>query len=389
MNDTAAHPLAGPESAGPISAEVAVEVLLRQSSGVVVQAADGTITGFNPAALEMLHMTADQLTGATSLDPHWEAVDVELAPLTGEQHPAMKALRARTPVVDFIMGVRVGTGAHRWLRVDAWPIDTAQGQVVAQFTDITDELIARRQMADTIDRLQRHALPHLGLGVPWVRAEGRYQSLLGQLDIGGDFLDVFPIDDQRLGFFVGDACGHDLDTVTSMIIARHTLRAAGLHFNRPGQVLRWLDDLLRSTPDTVFCTSVYGTMTPAFDGGVSVVLANGGHPAPVVLRGDGPEVLHQHGSLLGALDHFVEPPTVEVHLAPGDRLVVYTDGLLESSRPRLEPDELVGHLATAAADLDASRLMHVVDGLIQRAVRAEGGIRDDMAVLVLTATGDH
>lgn len=374
---TIVHPV------GPISRDVAIEVLMRQHAGVVVQDAGGRITGYNPSALRVLQMTADELTGRTSLDPQWQAVDVELQPLSGEQHPAMVALRTRTPVQGAIMGVRVGSGAYRWLRVDAWPIDLPEGKVVAQFTDISEELAARRQMTDALHRLQEHALPRLDLDVAWVRADSRSQSTSGLLDVGGSFLDVFPIDDQRLGFFVGDATGQDLDTLTSMVIARHTLRAAGLHFNRPVQVLRWLDDLLRSTAGAACCSTVYGTLTPALDGGVDVVLANAGNPEPISLRASDSEVLRPRGALLGSGDSFDEPPSVELHLAPGDRLVLCTPGFLTSARPALDVDGLALQLA---GRVDAVTWL---DDVIEAAASGDGGAQDDMTALVLTATGLH
>jgi sigma-B regulation protein RsbU (phosphoserine phosphatase) len=217
-------------------------------------------------------------------------------------------------------------------------------------------------------------------------AHSRYQARPGPLDVGGDFLDVFPVDDERLGFFIGDASGHDLATVTTMVTARHTLRAAGLHFHRPAQVLRWLDDILRSTAETVFCTAIYGTLTPAADHGIDVVLGNAGHPPPVHVAADGARLVGPHGALLGVFDSFRDPPTVELHLAPGDRLVMFTNGLLESCRPRLVHDELVTSLVGSHVEGHGDP-HRILDDLVQRCIDEGGPDRDDMAYLVLTATG--
>ncbi len=384
MPEQVLHDAAGGPTPGSVPAEVAAFLVERQLSGVVVQNADGRITAYNPSALRVLEMTADQLIGAGSLDARWEAVDQELRPLPGDRHPAMTVLATGEPVRAVIMGVRVGDGDYRWLRVDSWPLE--EGGAVTQFKDITGELGAQARMAEALDRLQRHALPSEHPTSDWLSACSRYQARPGPLDVGGDFLDVFAIDDERLGFFLGDASGHDLATVTTMVTARHTLRAAGLHFHRPAQVLRWLDDILQTTPDTVFCTAVYGTISPAADHGVDLVLGNAGHLSPVHVTADGACLVEPHGTLLGAFDSFRDPPTVELHLAPGDRLVLFTNGLLDSCRPRLTLDDMVERLAGTDCDGDHDPY-EVLDELVQRGIDEGGVDRDDIAYLVLTATG--
>jgi hypothetical protein len=377
------EPAANP-TLGSVPADVAAFLVERQLSGVLVMNADGRITAHNPSALRVLEMTPEQLAGTSSLDPRWEAVDQYLQPMPGERHPAMIALATGQPVRGTTMGVRVGDGAYRWLRVDSWPLD--DGGVVTQFKDITGELGAQARMADALDLLQRHALPGEHPASDWLSVRSRYQARPGALDVGGDFLDVFSVDDERLGFFIGDASGHDLATVTSMVTARHTLRAAGLHFHRPAQVLRWLDDILASTPSTVFCTAVYGTITPAADHGIDVVLGNAGHPPPVHVSANGASLVEPHGALLGAFDSFRDPPTVELHLAPGDRLVLFTNGLVDSCRPRLIHEELVELLIGShdGGDVDP---YEVLDLIVQRCIDEGGPDRDDMAYLVLTASG--
>jgi two-component system CheB/CheR fusion protein len=120
----------------------------RMHQGVVYQRADGRIISANPAAQKILGLTLDQMTGKTSMDPHWKALNPDGSDLPGDRHPAMKALETGRPVRGFVMGVfHPERQEHRWIRVDAVP-EFHEGedrpfQVFAMFEDVTDEVNAR------------------------------------------------------------------------------------------------------------------------------------------------------------------------------------------------------------------------------------------------------
>ncbi len=121
----------------------------RLHQGVVYQRADGRIISANPAAQKILGLTLDQMTGKTSMDPDWKALDVDGKDLPGDRHPAMKALETGRPVQGVVMGVfHPGHREHRWIRVDAIP-EFNEGedrpfQVFAMFEDVTDKVNARK-----------------------------------------------------------------------------------------------------------------------------------------------------------------------------------------------------------------------------------------------------
>jgi PAS domain-containing protein len=80
-------------------------LLATMELGVVYQDADGKIIYANPAAEKVLGLTFDQMTGRTSMDPRWKAINEDGSDFSGESHPAMVALKAGKPVKDVIMGV--------------------------------------------------------------------------------------------------------------------------------------------------------------------------------------------------------------------------------------------------------------------------------------------
>jgi serine phosphatase RsbU (regulator of sigma subunit) len=138
--------------------------------------------------------------------------------------------------------------------------------------------------------------------------------------------------------------------------------------------------LLRDRLDFRFCTVLYVSLTPHADR-IAVCLSAGGHPLPLVLRAGGTvEMVGTPGSLLGIVD----PPELaedRVELAPGDALVLYTDGVTEADRAA-GPERLSAFLA-GCSNVGAADIAAAVE---RDALAAAGGaVRDDVAVLVARA----
>lgn len=372
---------------GVLKERLATTVVENQRAGVVVQTADGKVVDFNAAALKVLALAPEQLAGTGSLDSLWQAVDLNLRPIPGERHPAMQCLATGEPVEQFPMGVRTGDHTYRWLLIDSWPVEVdGERGALTQFTDVTEQIKAQRRNTETIKRLQRHALPTPHDGMDWLTVVTRYHAVTPPLDIGGDFFDLFPLSNRRSGFFLGDACGHDLETISTMMMARHTLRAAGLHLPHAGQVLSWLHDTLTAVPNATFCTAVFGWVVPS-ETGVTVRMANAGHPPPIVIGPERAELIDVHGALIGVLPEYETPAEVEIELEPGQHLIVYSDGLQDSTHPRLTIDMLIDRLTATDGSLES--VIRCVDRLINEAERDGRPRQDDTAVLILScpATG--
>ena len=109
--------------------------------GVLLQGPHSEIILSNPAALELLGLTEDQLHGKTSFDPDWKVIHEDGSPFPGDTHPVPVVLATCKPVHGVIMGVyRPTTKDNVWLLVDATPqiiVDNVVQQVVCTFIDIT------------------------------------------------------------------------------------------------------------------------------------------------------------------------------------------------------------------------------------------------------------
>lgn len=348
--------------------------------GVVVQAADGRIRSFNPSALSVLSMSADQLTGKTSLDPSWAAITSDHQPFPGEQHPAMVALRTGEGVTGVVMGVHTPQGELRWLRVDSYPFEADDGRHVATwFADITEQRTADEALHLAIETLQRAMLPHAPTVPHGVLFAHDYRAASGDHVVGGDFLDIFEIGRGRFGFFVGDVCGHGYEAMAVTALARHTLRTAMLHDLGPAESLVWLHDAILASREQTFCTAVCG-VGAVTDTGISITLANAGHPPPLLFRvGCAAEVIKESGQLVGVAEMSPQPAVSTIHLYPGDQLLAFTDGLLDSSRPRRTHAQLAAGLQRF--DHPAETLRVLLDEVHQ----SEGKVSDDTAVLIVGA----
>ncbi|MET8898118.1 PP2C family protein-serine/threonine phosphatase [Streptomyces albogriseolus] len=243
----------------------------------------------------------------------------------------------------------------------------------------------RAQLREALVVLQRSLLPATLPDLPGVETAGYYHTA-SPMELGGDFYDLFPLDDTRTAFFLGDVCGKGPQAAALTSLTRYTLRAAMTQDADPAEDLRILNRALMERytgDDPRYCTAVAGVFEQVADT-LRVRLASGGHPPALVLRADGTaEYLSTRGGMLvGVLPtaQFVEVSAV---LRPGDTLLLYTDGLTEA---RVGPGrELYGYdallsFAVARAPEGSRALVHALTGLLRD---FGDGLDDDTALLAI------
>jgi PAS domain S-box-containing protein len=247
----------------------------------------------------------------------------------------------------------------------------------------------QREVANAVRRsLLPPRLPHL----PGIDLVARYWPAGNGEFLGGDFYDVVPSGGTATAIFVGDVCGKGVRAATLTGLARHTLRAAALENLSPDRALHWLDRAVKDTEDpTAFCTSAYVRLEPDGDPGAGLVaeISVGGHPLPVLAHRGSARPVGRPGSLLGPLPD----PQVHlerVHIAPGDALIVYTDGLVDMpAEAGLDAERLMG-LVAACSSAEGATAASIADAvstdLEER--RALTTRRDDTVLVVLRVTGE-
>ena len=145
---------------------------------------------------------------------------------------------------------------------------------------------------------------------------------------GGDWYDLFRLDDDHIFFSVGDVMGKGAPAAALMGQVRSALRAYAVTGQSPSEVLSSLDHLFDTLAEDRVVTVVVGLLNPKTG---AVRLTNAGHPPPLVVRADGTtSFCAPHSSLLIAAGLGQSTrPAHELELAPGDSLVMFSDGLVE------------------------------------------------------------
>ncbi|MBV9452918.1 MAG: PAS domain S-box protein, partial [Rubrobacter sp.] len=229
----------------------------------------------------------------------------------------------------------------------------------------------RAQVAST---LQEGLLPPRLPEVPGVEVGLRYVSA-GEVDVGGDFYDLFEerSADQNgsskaspsWGVVIGDVSGKGAEAAAVLALARYTIRAVARQESHPSGVLADLNEaMLRQRHEHEnykFCTVTYvrlKTNEGDTKQGAKVTVCRGGHSAPVLLKADGSIYkIGQPGRALGVCDD-ANLTEQEAQLAPGDALVLYTDGVIEARSPDglFFGEERLMALLRSSVALDASTI---------------------------------
>jgi sigma-B regulation protein RsbU (phosphoserine phosphatase) len=207
-------------------------------------------------------------------------------------------------------------------------------------------LIALRKELDVARRIQESIVPRRFPPFPHRQDVAVHASMVPARSVGGDFYDYFFIDDHRLVFSIGDVTGKGVPAALYMAVSRTLLRATATRGLRPHECLAAANQaLFEDTDSAMFVTCFHGVL----DTRTGVIeFSNAGHNPPYLLRADGRvEITEEAGGfMLGAFPG-VSYDHATMHLAPGDTLVLFTDGVTEAAGPLEElygEERLVGCL---------------------------------------------
>ncbi len=303
----------------------------------------------------------------------------------GERFPEAASLiapdtveaRSFVPVLadDRLLGVvALAWDTVREFDDDAVKTETTIASYVAHAVERVRLLEERHRVAATLQAAMLTELPP----VRGAELAATYASATRTDQVGGDWYDAVVLDDDACVLMIGDVTGHDMRAAAQMGQLRSMLRTfAWCQDEPPAVLLRLLDRANRGSR----CTparrpSSCGSTAPA---GFDLTWSNAGHPAPLVLRADGTvDTLRvrarPHAGVLPSTSRYDH----RTRLAPGDTLLLYTDGLVER-RGTSFAERLAGlrgvlgeHAGTATSALP--------DALVRRLVADQ---RDDVAVLAL------
>lgn len=215
--------------------------------------------------------------------------------------------------------------------------------------------------------MQQSLLPPLP-AVPGLSLAARYVPAARGLAVGGDWYDAFRTS-AGLVVAIGDVAGHDLAAAARMADLRNLLRAHAVEGNlAPAALLQRLASTMATLGLEGTATLTVGRLQRQADGWL-LRWSNAGHPPPLVLSDGAARWLEPAPDLMLGVDERARRSTHELHLQPGDMVVLFTDGLVERRGTALEtrleqlratveahagrPDPLAEHLLTAFAEAPA------------------------------------
>ncbi len=219
--------------------------------------------------------------------------------------------------------------------------------------------------------------------LPGLALAANYRAGLEEAQVGGDYYDAFALPDGRVALVIADVSGKGLSAAVQTATVKYSLRAFATEAGAPGLVVSRLNRMLCSDLAGLgdhFVTLFYAVFDPK-TGRLS--WASAGHESMLIKRaGGGSSLLNANGPILGLAEHaYVQEADT---LAPGDSLVLYTDGLTEARDPErrlLDIDGVQKLVEAAPAEAGPGALAAYLQ---QAAMRwTSGRPQDDMALLVV------
>jgi sigma-B regulation protein RsbU (phosphoserine phosphatase) len=249
-----------------------------------------------------------------------------------------------------------------------------------------ESLFAIQKELEIAEQIQASILPRNVPHLAGIEIAARYLPMSA---VAGDFYDFLTLECNRLGVLIADVTGHGVPAALIASMLKVAFASQSAHADDPARVLAGLNQALCGKFEEHFVTAAY----LYFDLDAKTVrYAGAGHP-PLLYgnrgNGDGRSI-EKNGLFLGMFPE-AEYSSVEMQLRPGDRYVLYTDGLPESKSASGEEfgiarcsQSLASHNQLSAAGL--------ADGLLREiaswTARASGNMQeDDMTLVVLDFTG--
>ena len=243
-----------------------------------------------------------------------------------------------------------------------------------------DKLVALQNELDVASKMQQSILP---TSFPTTAEFEVYGNMVPARNVGGDFFDLIPMENGRLGLSVADVSDKGVPAALFMMSSRTLLKGSAIGMGAPGNVLSEVNTLLTENNDTMmFVTLVYALYEPETG---TLTYANGGHCNPLVVHpnGSSTELALTGGVALGVMPD-LEYREDSTTLNPGETLVLYTDGVSEAMNG--EGEEFgVERLQQLFANQPPTSAKMATEAIMQAVSDFAGGTpqSDDVTCLVL------
>jgi phosphoserine phosphatase RsbU/P len=259
------------------------------------------------------------------------------------------------------------------------------GTIAARRVSETQERFAAiRQELETARRIQESILPGEPPRIPGLDLAARYVSAS---EVAGDFYDFLPDEGRRLGTIVADVSGHGVPAALVASMLKVAIASQASHAASPARVLSEINQIFHGKLKNQFITAFYLYLDLE---AARLTYASAGHPPALLwrLRGGHAEELAHGGLVIGRLRRAVYTEA-SLPLEPGDRILLFTDGIPEAASPTGEQlgDDRLRQFLEEHATLSAGR---IADALLARVAEWTGrtqGFDDDLTLVVVGIDG--
>jgi sigma-B regulation protein RsbU (phosphoserine phosphatase) len=230
---------------------------------------------------------------------------------------------------------------------------------------------------ETARQIQQSILPKAVPSLPGLAVAAHYDSMT---EVAGDLYDFVMTPSGQLGILVADVSGHGVPAAIVASMVKIALAVQEGEVADPGVVLTRMNRALYGRFEKAYVTAVFALIDPAAG---TLSYASAGHPSPLLRRRDGRvDSLDERGIVLGFMPDAVYGTAVVRGLAPGDRVVFYSDGITEAARgEEFFGDHEFQRLLSVGGGETADRFMTTLIDAARRFVGTD--FADDVTVVVV------
>ncbi len=277
------------------------------------------------------------------------------------------------------LGVAMVDVPRRWTSNEVMLVEAIASQAQAAL----EAARVRQRERRIADALQAALQPAIPAEVPGLALGAFSKPALDEARVGGDFYDVFALDKELYAVVIGDVSGKGLAAAAQLATVRNMLRGVLYQYRAPAPALTGLNTIVTAHDLIQGFVTLFAGLYDARTG--EIVYASCGHEPGLLHRAEGGQAdrLEPTGPPLGVWENAAYTEG-RVTLAPGDTLLLHTDGLSEAGPTRLDllgTEGLLRFLRAHAGEPDAQEAAARI--VAEADAHAQGVFRDDVCALLL------
>lgn len=351
---------------------------------LIESAPDGIVIVNSGARIVLVNAQAEHLFGFGADELIGRPVEALIPERFRKNHMGyrsgyMEAPRARPMGMGLDLYGRRRDGSEFPVEISLSPIPTDQGLLVMAIVRDVTEFKREHYISSTLQKSLLSVIPE---HVSGLTVAGSYHSAYTGAQVGGDFFDVFCIDDRLTAIAIGDVSGKGVGAAVHTALGKYSLRAYAYVDPEPCRVMERVNTAIHNQIKAESFISMFYGLLDVHAGVLS--FANAGHVPPLYLRGSGDDVIELSsgnpplGVVLG-----MEFTQHSLEFSGDDRLLLYTDGVTEARDGRgfFGVENLAAFLLSERNAPPQEFVDHLADELEEW---SGGHLRDDVAILLVT-----